>query len=110
MPKSRTPPTSRCLALLRAFDKDNPDTAGAIDTAASQLEALISPRSFADLNEGQFAALIDFVIWKGIDIFTGDQIHEWVEGGNLTLLPGELALYGVRGISERDMWNLGNSE
>ena len=107
---SRTPPTSRCLSLLRHFDPDNADMQGAIDGAAAALEALIAPRSFADLNEGQFAALIDFVIWKGIDIFSGSILHEWVDGGNLTLPPDDLAAYGVRGVSERDMWNLGNSE
>lgn len=106
----RTPPTSRCLALLRHFDPTNPDPGGAVNVAAAALEGLIVPGSFDDLNEGQFAALIDFVIWKGMSVFEGSILHEWIDGGNLTLPPAELAAYGVRGVSERDMWNLGNSE
>lgn len=106
----RAPPVSRCLALLRHFDPDNPDMAGTINTAAAAIEGLIVLRSFDDLNEGQFAALIDFVIWKGMPVFEGSILHEWIDGGNLTLPPAELAAYGVRGVSERDMWNLGNSE
>jgi GH24 family phage-related lysozyme (muramidase) len=107
---SRTPPTSRCLALLRAFDKNNPDMAGAISTAAAAIEANLSPQALADLNEGQFAALIDFVIWKGIDAFLADVLFGWIQNGNLTLPPARLAALGLRGLAERDMWNLGNSE
>ena len=107
---SRTPPTSRCVALLRAFDKTNPDMQGAIDTAATAIENTISAPAMADLNEGQFAALIDLYIWKGADWFAASNILAWVENGNLTLPVPALAVLGNRGIAERDMWNLGNSE
>lgn len=106
----RVPPTSRCLALLRAFDKDNADPVGAVTAAAAQLEGLIAARSFADLNEGQFAAIIDFVICNGLPAFEASPLHGWIEDGNLTLPPAELSAYGKRGIAEQQMWNLGNSE
>lgn len=95
---------------MRAFDPQNPDPQTAINTAAAFLEGEINARTFADLNEGQFAALIDFVAWKGEAVFLGSPIFDWLETGNLTLPPGELAMYDKRGRGERDMWNLGNSE
>ena len=98
------------MALLRAFDPNNANPTSAILAAASQIEVALSARSFADVNEGQFAALIDFVIWKGLAFFLSDPIFTWVSGGNLTLPPDEFATYGKRGIGEQQMWNLGNSE
>lgn len=104
-------PLSRCVALQRAFDPANLATAEArINAAAAFLEGEINAQTLADLNNGQFAALIDFVDWKGEAVFLGSPIFDWLADGNLTLPPTELATYDKRGRGERDMWNLGNSE
>lgn len=102
---------TQCLALQRAFDLANIATAEArINESAAYLEGVIPAASFADVNTGQFAALIDFVIWKGPPAYVASPVSGWVANGNLTLPPYELAAYGKRGLAERDMWNLGNSE
>ncbi len=107
----REPPTSRCLALQRVFDPNNLATAtDRIAAAGVAIETAMDARSFTDLNEGQFAALIDLVLWKGIDWFTGSAIFGWANTGNLTYPTDALAALGKRGMAERDMWNLGNSE
>lgn len=105
---SRQIPMAPCLALLRSFDPDNQTPQQTIATAAGEVEGSINEQTMADLNNGQFAALIDFVIWHGIDIFEASVLFDWMENGNLTLPPGELRTYGARGKAEADVWNTGN--
>lgn len=98
-----------CLALLKAFDPDNPTPQQAIAGAAAYLEGLLAPPSLADLNDGQFAALIDLVIWRGGAVFAASDICRFVQGGNLTMPVAALTFLGARGLAERDVWNIGNS-
>lgn len=97
-----------CLALLKSFDPNNPTPQQAIATAAEAVETILGEAPTADLNDGQFAALIDFYLWKGSGVFMASTICEWVQGGNLAKPVKELPLYGARGVAERDVWNVGN--
>jgi len=104
---SRQIPMAACLALLKAFDRDNAQPQQTVAAGAAAVEAALGEDATADLNNGQFAALIDFHIWKGADVFAATPLIEWVQGGNYAKPPRELAQYGIRGGAERDVWNLG---
>lgn len=106
---SRTIPAAPVLALLKAFDKDNPDPSAAMRAAAADIEANLSAESFTDLNDGQYAALIDRVIDMGIDAFKATRLYDLVAGGNLTLPIYEFKSFGNRGLAELDVWLAGNS-
>lgn len=103
---SRQIPMAACLALLRAFDKDNPNPALSVTVAATSLDSILGAN---DLNDGQYAALVDYICAHTAETFAASDICRWVQGGNYTLPPTALALLGPRGLAERDVWNLGNS-
>lgn len=106
---TRPLPAAPCLALLKAFDKDNPDPPAAMNAAAAALTAALSAQSLVDLNDGQYAALIDRVIDMGIDAFKATRLFDLVDGGNLTLPVYEFKTFGNRGLAELDVWLVGNS-
>lgn len=106
---TRKVPMAPCLALLKAFDKDNPTPQQTIAVAAEVVETILGEGPAADLNDGQFAALIDFYLWKGEAVFTNSLICEWVRGGNFAKPVKDLPSYGPRGVAERDVWNVGNA-
>lgn len=106
---SRQVPMAACLSLLKSFDTDNPTPQQAIAGAAAWLEQTLSAEALADLNDGQFAAMIDLVLWKGGDFFEISTFRSWIEGGNLTLPVAALTFLGPRGVAERIAWNIGNS-
>ena len=97
-----------CLALLRSFEPDHPTPQQAIATAADSVEQVFAD-VLPDINDGQFAALIDLTIWKGADFLAASPIAAWIQGGNFALPPGALAALGSRGKAELDVWLLGNS-
>ncbi len=104
---TRPIPADPILAILRHFDPSNPDPAAAMNTAATQLIAAIAPESVNDLNDGQYAALIDRVIAMGPTAFAASRLCQLVSGGNLTLPVYEFQTYGDRGLAELDVWLLG---
>lgn len=106
---SRAVPFEPCLALLKQFEPDNPSPQQTIAAAAAYVEASLGSWPLADLNDGQFAALIDYVIWQGEAQFGQSRIRQLVLGGNLTFPPTLLAELGARGQAERQVWNAGNS-
>lgn len=107
---SRQIPMGACLALLKAFD---PAAYAAtpqqtIATAAAAVEAALGEQPTTDLNNGQFAALIDHYLWKGAEAFEPwTPLVEWVVGGNYAKPPRYMTVMGRRGIAERDVWNVG---
>lgn len=107
---NRRVPMAACLALMKAFDPNNGVPQQVIATAAQGVQAVIGDTAMADVNDGQFAALIDFYIWKGADAFAISAIVNWVQGGNFAKPVEALPTYGARGVAERDVWNVGNSE
>jgi hypothetical protein len=104
---SRAIPMGPCLALLRSFDRTNPNPQQTVADGAAGLEVDLGDDVIDTLNDGQFAALIDFYIWKGAEIFDASDIRQWVIDGNFFLPPRELPTYGTRGKAERDVWNRG---
>lgn len=98
-----------CLSLLRQFDPDNTTPQITIKNAGLALEDVILPSALADLNDGQFSALVDLVAWRGIDFVDHSLIKYWVNGGNLTLPSPALAALGDRGKAEQQLWLIGNS-
>lgn len=106
---SRPLPAEPLLLLLRHFAPNTPDPAAAMRAAATDLEANLHAQSLADLNDGQYAALIDRVIADGIDAFKASRLFALVQGGNLTLPIYEFQNYGQRGLAELDVWLVGNS-
>jgi GH24 family phage-related lysozyme (muramidase) len=105
---TRPLPAEPLLALLRAFDPDNPDPAATMNAAAAALEGLMYAESIADLNEGQYAAVLDRLIDMGADAFAATRLARLVNNGNLTLPVYEFKLYGKRGLAELDVWLTGN--
>lgn len=105
---SRTVPLAPCLVLLKQFEPNRISPATAIQDAATAVMALVGAGPMADLNDGQFAALIDFYIWVGVAPFQSSKILTWVQGGNLTLPPATLFGLGARGRAEADIWNAGS--
>lgn len=106
---TRRIPMEACLALLKRFDPDNATPQQTIATAATALEGLLVEKALADLNDGQFGALVDLLAWQGAAFFSGSTIRLWVNTGNFTLPPKTLDSFGPRGIAERKLWNMGNS-
>jgi GH24 family phage-related lysozyme (muramidase) len=98
-----------CLALLKAFEPQNATPQQTIAAAAAYLNGALNAEALAELNDGQFAALIDNVIWRGQAAFAASNIFAWVQGGNFTLPVATFTFLGARGAAERDVWNIGNS-
>lgn len=105
---SRDLPAAPLLALLRAFDPTNPDPPAAMRAGAADLNAMLPAESVADLNDGQYAALIDRVIAMGAADFAASRLARLVANGNLTLPVYEFKQYGPRGLAELDVWLTGN--
>lgn len=95
-----------------------------LNDAAAELWAELGARAIADLNDGQWAALIDFVYNVGIANFKASTLRDLVYGGNLTkayfefpkwkygTVNGEhVVLQGLvrRRAAEQDVWRTGNS-
>lgn len=98
-----------CLALLKAFDADNPSPQQTIAAGAAAVEAELGDAA-STVNTGQFAALIDFWLSQGADAAATLEMQpmiDWIQGGNFAKPPGYLATYGLRGRAERDVWNVG---
>lgn len=106
---SRQIPMAVCLSLLKTYAPNDVTPQQTIATAAAVVEAALSARALADLNDGQFAALIDYAAWQGEATFNASPIRTWAANGNLTLPMLAMGQIGERGVSERLVWNLGNS-
>jgi len=102
---SRPVPMAPCLALLKAFDRDNVSPQQTIAAAAQAVDALIDDS--VELTQGQFAALVDQYIWAGETAFKAGHWVAWVEAGNFAKPPRLMATLGLRGRAERDVWNVG---
>lgn len=107
---TRPVPAAPVLALLKAFDPTNPDPPATMNAAATALNAVLYAQSLTDLNDGQYAALIDRVIDMGVAAFQGTRLFELVNGGNFTLPVYEFKNFGQRGLAELDVWLVGNSQ
>lgn len=102
-----------CRALLKAFDKTNLQVEQTIDTAAAALEADLPGETLAELNDGQVAAVTDFIITHGIEVFQNWRLRDLLVGGNLTVAPTYLIhtlADNHRGAARIDVWNVGNSQ
>lgn len=101
-----------CRALLRAFDKENPDPEGDITLANDGVVERMHPSPLADLNNGQYAAMIDYIVQYGIDAFQASALWRFIVGGNLTKAVNELGpnTRGTRSAARRQAWNVGNSQ
>lgn len=105
---TRDLPAAPLLALLRAFDPDNPDPPATMHAGAAALAGVLSGDALADLNDGQYAALIDRAIAMGAADFAATRLAALVADGNLTLPVYEFKQYGPRGLAELDVWLTGN--
>lgn len=106
---SRPLPAAPLLALLRTFDPNNPDPPAAMAAGAAAVQAVIPAESLADMNDGQYAAVIDRAIAMGQAAFAATRLAQLVAGGNLTLPVYEFQNYGDRGLAELDVWLAGNA-
>lgn len=103
---SRPIPMGPCIALLKAFDPNNPAPQQAIAAASAACEMALGETVAAALNTGQFAALVDlWLVDADSDDF--DMIKAWLADGNFVKPPKALATFGPRGLAERDVWNVG---
>lgn len=94
-----------CLALLKAFDPNNPDPQQTVAAGAARAETALGA-AVATLNEGQWAAMVDNAVWKGA-AFAAQPVVGWITGGNFAKPVEWLPGLGSRGSAERDIWNLG---
>lgn len=107
---TRPLPAAPILALLKHFEAPGSDLPAIANTAAAALEGALYAQSLTDLNDGQYAALIDRVVDMGLDAFAETRLFALVNGGNLTLPVYEFKNFGDRGIAELDVWLIGNSQ
>lgn len=109
-------------ATLTRGDADTLALADLTD-AAAELCTDVGDTPIGDLNDGQYAALIDFVYNEGIGQFKTSHLRALVAGGNLTLAYDEFPrwVYGTvdgqhvvlqglvrRRAAEQDIWRAGN--
>lgn len=106
---SRPLPAAPLLALLKTFDAANPDPAAAMHQGAADLLLAIGQSAIDELNDGQYAALIDRCMVMGATGFAATRLASLVVGGNLTLPIYEFQKYGGRGLAELDVWLAGNA-
>jgi hypothetical protein len=104
---TRPLPAAPLLALLKTFDPNNPDPPAAMRAGADGLLTAVGQAAIDDLNDGQYAALIDRVITMGETAFATTRLAMLVVNGNLTLPVYEFQQYGDRGLSELDVWLAG---
>lgn len=104
---SRPIPAAPVLALLKTFDPSNPDPAAAINGGAAALLTAVGQAAIDELNDGQWAALIDRCIVMGEAGFAATRLAMLVANGNLTLPVYEFQKYGDRGLAELDVWLAG---
>jgi hypothetical protein len=102
---TRPIPMAPCIALLKAFDPNNESPQQTIAAASAATETALGAVDDT-LNTGQFAALVDLWIWKGDDVEFAT-IKAWVGDGNFAKPVAYLATLGLRGLAERDVWNVG---
>lgn len=109
MPAPADLPAAPLLWLLKQAGPVTDDPAATANAGKALLDAVLSPQALADLNNGQYAALIHRVIVDGIDAFTASNLCRLVNDGNFTLSVGEFAQYGDVGGFERVVWIAGNA-
>lgn len=100
---TRPLPAEPLLALMHTFDPNNPDPPAAMNAAAALVNANLPASSLADLNDGQYAAVLDRAIDMGV-AFLGTRLAMLVANGNFTLPVYEFKNYGDRGLAELDVW------
>lgn len=104
------------------FDQAKADMVALVDLeeAAKDVCDALQGQALDNLNDNQYAALIDFVFNEGAGKFLGSTLYHLVKNGNLTLAPLEFAkwVYGrvngkmvvLKGLvrrraAELDVWN-----
>lgn len=100
---TRPLPTQPLLALLRDFDPGNANPMVTLAAGQEIVDAALPAESLADLNDGQYAALIDRAVVMGAG-FVGTRLQTLAANGNLTLPVYEFQNYGDRGLAELDVW------
>lgn len=109
MPAPADLPAAPLLWLLKQAGPAIDDPAATMNAAKAALDPALTAQSLADLNAGQYAALLHRVAVDGVAAFAASNLCRLVNAGNFTLALGEFAAYGDVGGFERIVWLVGNS-